>query len=127
MRDRTAQERDNIVMARFVLAIMAILALAISPIAATAAPMTCGMQASSALGVTPPDGTSTYGSGPAPCCHKALKICASICLSICGVAVLPPMSSVAVPAIDMTPEPASGPAVHRYQPPGPDHPPKLPA
>lgn len=113
-------------MARFFLAILATLALAISPIAVTAAPMSCGMHASGALDM--PDGTSSQGADApvSPCCDKALKACAAICLSICAVAVLPAVSSVAALAADMTLEPTTEPPVRAYRPPGPDHPPKLP-
>ncbi|WP_421934350.1 hypothetical protein [Phenylobacterium sp.] len=118
-------------MARFLIAIVALLALAASPITASAAPMACGMDTPQA--VTPSMasmGASADGlAAPVksdPCCDKMLKGCAKTCSVACagGVAVLAGMSSLAVLEAQMALAPSKSTTWRSHVPIGPDRPPK---
>lgn len=119
-------------MAHVLLAILAALALVVSPIAASAAPMTCGMETSQAVvsGIAAVDGPSVdrhaAPAKPDSCCDKMPKGCAKSCSMFCagGVAVLPAISSLVVFEGLMTPRPSKGAALRSHEPIGLDRPPK---
>lgn len=119
-------------MARFVLAILAVLALAVSPITAQAALMPCGMDSSPATdsGMAPMDGTAAdRGAAPAksdPCCGKALKGCAMSCSMICagGGAILAAVADIAVFEAPATLSPSKGASLSPHPPARLERPPK---
>ena len=121
-------------MARFLIAILALLALAASPITASAAPMACGMDTSQAVAssMASMDGTSVdrraAPAKPDPCCDKTLKGCAKTCSMACGVgvgvAVLAVISSIVVFDAPTAPDPLKSAAWRSHVPIGPDRPPK---
>jgi hypothetical protein len=123
---------ENDVMARILIAILALLALAASPIIASAAPMACGMDTSQAVAssMASMDGTSVdrhaAPAKPDPCCDKALKGCATTCSMACAscVAVLAVIPSIAVLQAPTALAPLKSAAWRSHVPIGPDPPPK---
>jgi hypothetical protein len=119
-------------MARFLLATLAVLAFAASPITASAAPMSCTMDAVQAVGsdMASMDGASAdRHARPVksdPCCGKALKGCAKSCSMICAgaVAVLATVPSIAVFEAPVRRNPPEGAALRAHPPPRLDRPPK---
>lgn len=116
-------------MARFVLAILAVLALAVGPITASAASMPCGMDPSQAIGssMAPMDGATADRDGAPvksdPCCDK--KGCAMGCSMICaGGAILATVSGIAVFEAPVTLSPSKGAALRAHPPARLDRPPK---
>ena len=119
-------------MARILIAILALLALAASPITASAAQMACGMDTSQAVAssMASMDGASVdrhaAPAKPDPCCDKTLKGCAKTCSMACGVAValLAVISSIAVFEAPTALDPLKSAAWRSHVPIGPDPPPK---
>lgn len=119
-------------MARFLLAILAVLALAVSPITASAAMTPCGMDSSQAVGsnMASMDGTAADHDGaPAksdPCCDKALKGCAKSCSMICagGGAILAAVADIAVFEAPVTLSPSKGATLRPHPPARLERPPK---
>lgn len=118
-------------MARILIAILALLALAASPITALAAPMACGMDTPQAVSssMASMDASADRHAAPVksdPCCDKMLKGCAKSCSMACtsGLAVLVMMPSIAVFQTAMTLDPLKSSVWRSHLPIGPDHPPK---
>lgn len=131
-RDRHAQGAENEAMARFLLAIVAVLVLAVSPITAWAASTACGMDSSQAIGFSMASMDSTIADRDAvpgksdPCCGEALKGCAMSCSMICvgGGAILAPVSDIAVYEAPVTLSPSKGATLRAHPPARLDRPPK---
>lgn len=118
-------------MARFLIAILALLALAASPITALAAPMACGMDIPQAVtsSMASMDASVDRHAAPAkpdPCCDKMHKGCAKTCPMACaaGVTVLAVISNIAIFEVPIALEPLKSEAWRSHRPVGPDHPPK---
>ncbi|MDP3747357.1 MAG: hypothetical protein Q8Q88_09950 [Phenylobacterium sp.] len=118
-------------MARILIAILALLALAASPITASAAPMACGMDTpqavtSSMVSMDAPADRHAAPVKPDPCCDKVLKGCAKACSMACtsGLAVLAVMSSIAVFQTALRLDAPKSAAWRSHLPIGPDRPPK---
>jgi len=119
-------------MARFIFALFAILALAVSPSAASARTAACGMDTAQAVAAsTPASGVSIAHpqggeSKAAPCCDKARLGCAKGCPTACfaSIAGLAALSSVVIGEGRTTFAPPAIKALGSREPAGPDHPPK---
>lgn len=119
-------------MARFVLAILAVLALVVSPITASAAMKPCGMDSSPAVGsdMASMVGTAADRDGAPvksdPCCGKALKGCAMGCPMICagGGAILATVADIAVSEAKVTLGLSKGAPLRAHPPARLDRPPK---
>lgn len=118
---------------RFVLALLAALALAISPVAAAAAQAACHMNGAAAPDM-PGVPQAPHKTGTDPCCppssgkqgKQADSSCAQACAATCGVAVAlsePTFDIVFVSTPGAVP-PARIEPVHPYKPPGLRRPPK---
>ena len=124
---------------RFLLALLAVMALLVNPVTAAAAQVACGhdgpaamagMDASSMSGITRSDSRTRAVD---PCCdpagqHKTdTKSCAQSCAALCAVASAVPISVVGVTLIyTRAPLFAARPlAVPGFRPDGPERPPKL--
>jgi hypothetical protein len=118
-------------MARFILAFLAVLALAVAPVTASARMAACGMDMSQAMAAS-----TAMGDMPAahqadaakmdPCCDKTRGACSKSCAMICltSSACLAPIPTVVVLEARYAfslPEDA---AWRSHEPIGPDHPPK---
>lgn len=124
---------------RFVLALLAVMALHSGPVTAAAAQAACshdgpmamaGMEMSAMPGM---DQAGAKNAGGDPCCDPTGQhgqttdmSCAQACATICGVAVALPST---VYGVEFTPMPAEVPSVrmvssHPYEPPGLKRPPK---
>lgn len=119
-------------MARILFAILAVLALAASPITASPAMTPCGMDSSQAIGtgMASMDGTAAdLDVAPVksdPCCGQALKGCAMNCSMICagGGAILAAVSDMAVFETPVTLSPSKGATLRAHPPARLDRPPK---
>ncbi|MDP3747878.1 MAG: hypothetical protein Q8Q88_12615 [Phenylobacterium sp.] len=118
-------------MARILIAILALLALAASPITALAAPMACGMNTPQAVAssMASMDASADRHAAPVksdPCCDKMLKGCAKSCSTACagGVAVLAVISTIAAFEVPMALDAPKSAAWRSHLPIGPDRPPK---
>ncbi|TAL31247.1 MAG: hypothetical protein EPN98_16350 [Phenylobacterium sp.] len=118
-------------MARILIAILALLALAASPITASAAPMACGMDSpqgatSSMASMDPSADRHVAPVKSDPCCDKVLNGCAKTCSMTCtsGLAVLVALSSIAVFQTAMTLDPPKSSAWRSHVLIGPERPPK---
>jgi hypothetical protein len=120
---------------RFVLALMAVMALLVSPVAASAAQLACAQDETAApamMGMPGMAMASADKSSTDPCCdhgqsHKMdQKSCALACANTCVVAVaLPsaaPSSLLLFASAQLTPARMS--PAHPYEPPGLIRPPK---
>lgn len=119
-------------MARFVLAILAVLALVVSPITASAAMMPCGMDSSQAVGasmVSMDRAAADRDAAPVksdPCCGKGRKGCAMSCSTVCaaGGAILATVSSIALFEAPVTLSPSKSATLRAHPPARLDRPPK---
>lgn len=118
-------------MARILIAILALLALAASPITALAASMACGMDTPQTVtsSMTSMDASVDRHAAPAkpdPCCDKMHKGCVKTCSTACaaGVTVLAVTSNIAIFEVPMALEPLKREAWRSHGPIAPDHPPK---
>lgn len=98
-------------MARDFIAILAILALAASPITASAAATGCDMGTSMAVAMAPMDEmlSDQPNASISPCGDTALRNCAATCASLCAgaLAVLPAISTGATLVVQMAPKPGT--------------------
>jgi len=123
---------------RFVLALLAVLALLVNPVTAAAAQLACvhdmqasmmGMESSAMPGMAHADSHKTMG---APCCdpgnhHKMSdKSCAQACAASCAVIAALPVSQVSIRLIytRAVVAPLRQVSVRGYKPAGPERPPK---
>jgi hypothetical protein len=115
---------------RFLLPLLAVVGLLISPIAASAAQAACSHGQMSAMAGM--DHARPHKTGSDPCCdktgHKKTdgKSCAAACALACGVAAALPTtpSSVMLASVPASKVAAPAVAVQAYQPSGPEPPPK---
>jgi hypothetical protein len=119
---------------RLLLALLAVLALAASPMTAAAAQAACGQAASGAVmaGMGMPDAHTGAPKVAGPCCshgdqHKQIRNgCAQACAASCAVAVALPSSSASVTRVFTRVAATSAPlvSVMAHGPSGPERPPK---
>lgn len=119
-------------MAHLILAIVVALALAASPVTASAARMACGMEARPgvASSMTSMDGASAdRHAAPTkslPCCDQAMNGCAQTCSMACGAAIVGATAASSLTILgtgDLCGLPQIR-SARSHNPPGPDHPPK---
>ena len=120
---------------RFLLALLAVMALLISPVAASAAQLSCAQDETSASAMSDMPMTAQSGAAKAsadPCCdhgksHKMdQKSCALACANACAVAAALPsaLSSSIMHFAAAQLNPARASAAHPFEPPGLIRPPK---
>ena len=122
---------------RFVLALLAVLALLSSPITAAAAQASCGRDGPAAMAgmdmsaMPGMDHAGAQKPNGDPCCdhtdkHKMSKDCAQACATSCAVAVALPTASVSIRFIPIRVAlaPARLATARPFEPAGPERPPK---
>jgi uncharacterized protein involved in copper resistance len=122
---------------RFVLALLAVLALLSSPMTAVAAQAACGHDGSAAMAgmdmsaMPGMDHAGAQKAGGDPCCdhtdkHRMSKDCAQVCATSCAVAVALPSSPVSIVFVAVRAPfvPARATPTPSFEPSGPERPPK---